>query len=89
MLKIILTSFILVFIAELGDKTQITTMLLSAEYHSKLYVFIGSSLALVCSSLLGVLLGSIINKYIPSHIIQLASSIAFIIIGILLLFNKI
>ncbi|QCX33599.1 TMEM165/GDT1 family protein [Caloramator sp. E03] len=89
MLKIILTTFILVFIAELGDKTQITTMLLSAEYHSKLSVFIGSSLALVCSSLLGVLLGSIINKYIPPYIIQLASSIAFIIIGILLLFNKI
>lgn len=88
MLKIILTTFFLVFIAELGDKTQITTMLLSADNSSKLAVFIGSALALVCSSFIGVMLGSVINKYIPPNIIQLASAIAFIIIGFLLLFNK-
>jgi putative Ca2+/H+ antiporter (TMEM165/GDT1 family) len=89
MLKIIFSTFLLVFIAELGDKTQLTTMLLSAESNSKAAVFFGSSLALVCSSLLGVLFGSIINKYIPPNIIQTAAAIAFILIGILLLFNKI
>jgi putative Ca2+/H+ antiporter (TMEM165/GDT1 family) len=78
-----------IFIAELGDKTQITTMLLSAESNSKLSVFIGSAFALVCSSLFGVLLGSLINKYIPPNVIQTAAAAAFIIIGILLLFNKI
>ncbi|SKA97469.1 Uncharacterized protein family UPF0016 [Caloramator quimbayensis] len=88
MLKIILTTFFLVFIAELGDKTQITTMLLSADTSSKFAVFIGSALALICSSFIGVMLGSIINKYIPPNIIQLASAVAFIIIGVLLLFNK-
>lgn len=89
MIKIIFSTFILVFIAELGDKTQITTMLLSAESNSKLAVFLGSSIALICSSLLGVLLGSVINKYIPPNIIQTAAAVAFIIIGILLLLNKI
>lgn len=89
MLKIIISSFVLVFIAELGDKTQITTMLLSAGSHSKLAVFLGSSLALICSSFVGVLLGSFISRYIPPNVIQIAAAIAFIIIGILLLFNKI
>jgi putative Ca2+/H+ antiporter (TMEM165/GDT1 family) len=89
MLKIILSTFMLVFIAELGDKTQLTTMLLSAQSNSKIAVFLGSSLALVCSSIVGVLLGSIINKYIPPDIIQIAAGIAFLVIGALLLFNKI
>lgn len=88
MLKIIISTFLLVFIAELGDKTQITTMLLSAQSNSRLAVFLGSSLALVCSSIVGVLLGTIINKYIPPNVIQTAAAIAFIVIGLLLLLNK-
>lgn len=87
MLKIIVSTFILVFLAELGDKTQLTTMMLSAESSSKLGVLLGSSLALVCSSILGVLLGSVMNKYIPADFIQSAAAIAFIIIGILMLFK--
>lgn len=87
MYKIIISTFILVFLAELGDKTQLTTMMLSAESNSKLAVLIGSSIALVCSSFLGVLFGSIINKYIPADFISSAASIAFIIIGVLMLFK--
>ncbi len=89
MIKLIISTFFLVFIAELGDKTQLTTMLLSAQSGSKLSVFIGSSLALVCSSLVGVILGSVLNKYIPAVYIQKAAALAFIVIGVLLLLNKI
>ena len=89
MLKIILSTFFLVFIAELGDKTQITTMLLSAESDSKIAVFLGSSIALVCSSFVGVILGSFLNKYIPPIVIQKTAAIAFVVIGLLLYFNKI
>lgn len=89
MLKIIISTFILVFVAELGDKTQITTMLLSAEADSRIAVFLGSALALVCSSFVGVILGSILNKYVPPMVIQKTAAIAFVIIGVLLLFNKI
>lgn len=89
MLKIIISTFFLVFIAELGDKTQITTMLLSAEADSRMAVFIGSSLALVCSSFVGVILGSVLNKYIPPMVIQKTAAIAFIVIGALLFLNKI
>ncbi len=52
MLKAIFSTFILVFIAELGDKTQLATMLISAKSKSIIPVFIGASLALICSSAL-------------------------------------
>jgi len=89
MYKIIVSTFILVFLAELGDKTQLTTMMLSAESSSRIAVLIGSCLALVCSSILGVLLGAVINKYIPADFINTAASIAFIVIGILMFFKVI
>jgi len=88
MLKSIITAFILVFLAELGDKTQLSTMLLASKSKSIWYTFIGSSFALILSSLLGVLAGSVINKYIPPFYIQLFSGIAFVLIGILLISGK-
>lgn len=88
MLKSIFSAFVLVFLAELGDKTQLSTMLLASKSKSLWYTFIGSASALVLSSLLGVLAGSVINKYIPVFYIQLFSGIAFIIIGVLLIFGK-
>lgn len=89
MIKLIFSTFITVFLAELGDKTQLATMILAANTKQKIYVLIGSSLALVCSSILAVILGDIINKFIPPEYIQKGAAIAFITIGILLLFNKI
>ena len=88
MWKSIITAFILVFLAELGDKTQLSTMLLASKSKSIWLIFIGSSCALVLSSLLGVLLGSCINKYIPQLYIQIGSGVSFLIIGLLLLAGK-
>ena len=88
MLKSILTSFLLVFLAELGDKTQLSTMILASKSNSIWYVFVGSALALVLSSLIGVLAGSVINRYIPPVYIQSCSGAAFIIIGLLLISGK-
>jgi len=88
MLKEIISVFILVFLAELGDKTQLSTMLLASKSKSIWYTFIGSAAALVLSSLLGVLAGSVLNKFIPQNYIQFFSGIAFIIIGLLLVFGK-
>ena len=56
-LSIFITSFTTIFIAELGDKTQLATLMLSAESGRPLIVFIGSSFALLCSSIAGVLIG--------------------------------
>ena len=63
-LSIFITSFTTIFIAELGDKTQLATLMLSAESGRPLIVFIGSSFALLCSSIAGVLIG----KWLSSRI---------------------
>jgi len=89
MLRIIFTSFWIVFIAELGDKTQLQTMLLATQTKSIWGVFIGASLALVLSALIGVLASTYITKLIPPSYLQIAAGSAFIIIGILTLFGKI
>lgn len=89
MWKSIITAFVLVFLAELGDKTQLSTMLLASKSSSVWYTFIGSAFALVLSSFLGVLAGSVINKYIPANYIQFFSGVAFLIIGSLLVLGKI
>lgn len=85
MLRTIFYTFFLVFVAELGDKTQLATMLLSAKSNSIISVFIGSSLALVCSSFIGVFAGAYITRYVPPSYIQNAAGILFILMGILIL----
>lgn len=75
----------MVFLAELGDKTQLSTILLAANNKSTLSVFLGSSLALVANSLLGVYLGSFLSSTLPITYIQTGAGLIFIIIGILLI----
>ena len=89
MWKVIFTSFLMVFIAELGDKTQLQIMLLSTQTKSLWGVFIGASLALVFSALLGVLASRYIVKFIPPSYLQVAAGSAFIIIGVLTLLGKV
>lgn len=88
MLKTVMYTFFLVFIAELGDKTQLATMLLSAKSNSLVTVFIGSSLALICSSFIGVFAGAYITRYIPPQYIQNSAGILFIAMGLLILSGK-
>ena len=81
-LKVLLTVFATVFVAELGDKTQLATMLYAADKEvSKLTVFLGASLALVCSSGLGVLVGSAISAYVSERILHYIAGAGFILIG--------
>ena len=82
-LKIIATVFTSVFIAELGDKTQLATMLFASDKDtSKLMVFIGASLALVVTSAIGVLAGSVISQYVGEKTLSYLAGFGFIIIGI-------
>ena len=81
--KVLLTVFIAVFIAELGDKTQLATMLFAADKDvSKLTVFIGASLALIVASGIGVLVGGIISQYVGEKYLHYVAGIGFIGIGI-------
>jgi putative Ca2+/H+ antiporter (TMEM165/GDT1 family) len=82
-LKILATVFTSVFIAELGDKTQLATMLFASDKDaSKLTVFVGASLALVLTSAIGVLVGSVISQYVSGKTLQYLAGIGFIAIGI-------
>lgn len=87
--KIMLTTFVMVFLAELGDKTQLATFCMSADCDSTLSVFLGSAGALVLSSLLAVLLGAALSKAIPPLYIKFGAGVFFIVVGIWTLVNAI
>lgn len=81
-LKIFFTVFVAVFIAELGDKTQLATMLFAADKEvSKLTVFFAASAALVVASAIGVLAGSVLSGYINEKVLNYVAGVGFIIIG--------
>ena len=81
---IFLTTFTTIFIAELGDKTHIATLMLSAESGMPIIVFIGSSLALISSSLVGVLIGKWLSNKISPNKFSFLTGLLMIIISILL-----
>lgn len=87
-LKAFLTTFALVFLAELGDKTQLATMLLVSQGQSPKTVFLGAASALVLSSLVGVMAGSYLIKIFPPAVLQTGAGVAFMGIGLLLLLGK-
>ena len=81
--KMLATVFMSVFVAELGDKTQLATMLFAADKDaSKLTVFVGAALALVMTSAIGVLAGSAIFQYVSPKALQYLAGIGFIAIGL-------
>ena len=86
-LSIFFTTFTTIFIAELGDKTQIATLMLSAESGEPIIVFLGSSLALICSSIVGVLIGKWLSKTISPSKFALFTSILMIIISAFLAYD--
>jgi putative Ca2+/H+ antiporter (TMEM165/GDT1 family) len=82
-LKILFTVFTVIFLAELGDKTQLATMLFAADKEvSKLTIFIGASLALIVASAIGVAAGSIISEYVSEKYLHYIAGLGFIGIGI-------
>ncbi len=85
--KIIGTAFLTLFLAELGDKTQLAVITMTAKTDNKLAVFIGASLALVVVTLLAVLFGGVLTQYVPAEWLQRIVAVAFILIGVLMLFG--
>lgn len=82
------TTFGALFIAEMGDKTQLAAITLSAETRSPLSVFLGAACALALVSLIGVGVGTVLGEYLPENIIRKVAAAAFIVIGILMLWGK-
>lgn len=76
------TTFTTVFLAELGDKTQLAALLLSAESGRPLLVFVGASLALISSSLVGVVLGRWLARVLPPQQLERLAGILMIALGL-------
>jgi len=86
--KVFLTIFGAVFIAELGDKTQLATMLFASDKEvSKYTVFLAASAALIVASGLGVLAGSLLSEYINAKYLHYVAGVGFIGIGVFTLYN--
>ena len=81
--KVLGTVFITVFLAELGDKTQLATMLFASDQKtSKLTVFIAAAVALTATSAIGVFAGDILGKYVTEKQLTIVAGIGFILIGV-------
>ncbi len=86
--KVFATVFASVFIAELGDKTQLATMLFAADKEvSKYLVFFAASAALIVASAIGVLAGSFLSEYINEKYLHYVAGIGFIVIGAFTLYK--
>ncbi len=84
--KVFAFAFGTLFLAELGDKTQLAIITMSANSENKTSVFLGASLALVVVSLLGVVFGAAITRFVPAEWLQRVVAVLFILIGVYLLF---
>jgi putative Ca2+/H+ antiporter (TMEM165/GDT1 family) len=81
-LKLMVTVFGIVFLAELGDKTQLATLLFASRSPGNLLaVFIGASVALVLASAIGVVAGGFISQYVNPRHLSYAAGIGFVVIG--------
>ena len=83
-ISILITSFSTIFLAELGDKTQLATLMLSAQSGRPLIIFLGAALALISTSLLGVLIGRWIANNLPRQKFTVVSGIIMLSLGIYL-----
>jgi putative Ca2+/H+ antiporter (TMEM165/GDT1 family) len=86
--KIFLTTFGTIFLAELGDKTQLAAIMMTSKTKLPLSVFMGASLALCLVTLVGVLLGEGLIALIPQNILKKVAALAFVAIGLWMFLGK-
>ncbi len=86
--KVFFTTFALIFFAELGDKTQLSVMTLSAQSDSGMAVFVGAAVALALSAALAVIFGEAVTRLVPTQYIHMGAGIMFVGMGILLIAGK-
>ncbi len=88
MWKTLIISFGAMFLAELGDKTQLTVLTLSAKTGSPLAVFLGAAGALVAATALATVVGFVCAKTIPRNVIELVAGALFIGIGAFIIYGR-
>lgn len=82
---VLTSTFVTIFLAEMGDKTQLATLLIAAESQSPWVVFAGAAVALIATSLLGVLIGYWLAKRLSPKVLDIAVAILLLVISGLLL----
>lgn len=85
-LKVVFSTFGMIFLAELGDKTQVATLCFAAESKSQLSVFVGSAAALVVTSLLAVLVGAGLSRLLPADYVKTGAGALFVVLGLWMIF---
>ena len=83
--RLVASTFVVIFLAELGDKTQLAVLFGSSSTGKFWEIFLGASLALILSTLIAAILGDQLAAHLPERIVKVASGIAFIGIGMFLL----
>ena len=86
--KLLASTFGLIFLAELGDKTQLATLSLAASGKSRFAVFLGAAAALAAASALAVLLGASLSRFVPEIWVRRLAGVAFVVMGVLLVIGK-
>ncbi len=81
-------AFVTLLLAELGDKTQLAVITMSAQSRAWVSVFLGGSLALVCVTLIGAVGGELITKVVPVHVLHYVAGGLFIVMGVLTILGK-
>lgn len=84
-LKLIVSAFVMIFLAELGDKTQISAFALATDRKAFLSVLIGAAGALVLSTVIAMSLGTAIGRLVPEKILKFAAAGIFLVFGALTL----
>ncbi len=85
--KILLSTFTLLFVAELGDKTQLAVISMTCKHGKPWPVFIGATLALVLVTLLGVIGGRMVISVVPASVMTKVAAAAFVVLGVLMWFE--
>jgi putative Ca2+/H+ antiporter (TMEM165/GDT1 family) len=86
--RVMLTTFGIIFLAEMGDKTQLAAMTMAAEKKRPWEVFIAASLALIVVSAIGVVVGGVVTQYLPLEWVRRVAAGLFILLGVLMLLGK-
>lgn len=87
-LRVLLSTFALLFVAELGDKTQLAVLSMTAKHKMPLWIFLGATLALAAVTAIGVLGGEVLTRVIPELVLRKIAAALFVVMGVLMWFNK-
>jgi putative Ca2+/H+ antiporter (TMEM165/GDT1 family) len=88
-IRVMLSTFALLFVAELGDKTQLAVISMTAKHKMPLWVFVGATVALVAVTAIGVLGGGLLTRIIPEMVLRKIAAVLFVLMGVLMWFDKI